>query len=127
MFLATVGLVLAAAAAARLMARRTTRPVRALTEATTRVAAGDLTVRIESERHDEIRTLVESFGVSGQPGPNDGRGRGHLADFDAVGLIGGRSEQGLGAGGGKGQQGGQGDEAGGSSCSEGWSCSGGVT
>ncbi len=40
---------------------RTTRPIRALTEAAERVADGDLDVQVEVERHDEVGRLAGAF------------------------------------------------------------------
>src|SRR5439155_1197156 len=61
LFVATAGLLLIAAGIARLVARRATEPVRALTRAAERVASGDLGVRIASGRRDEVRRLVDAF------------------------------------------------------------------
>jgi two-component system phosphate regulon sensor histidine kinase PhoR len=57
---ALAGMVLAAVLAAA-ASSRTTRPIRALTEASERVAGGDLDVRVEVDRDDEVGRLAGSF------------------------------------------------------------------
>jgi class 3 adenylate cyclase len=47
--------------ASALLARTVTAPVAALVEATRRVAAGDLDVRVDASRHDEIGQLATAF------------------------------------------------------------------
>jgi two-component system cell cycle response regulator len=50
-----------AVAAARFLARRFTRPLLSLADAASRVAAGDLTVRIPVTDHDDVGLLAEAF------------------------------------------------------------------
>jgi signal transduction histidine kinase len=59
--LASVAFLLFAAALAHSMARRISGPIRDLTRATRRVAAGDLEARVATTAQDELRELVESF------------------------------------------------------------------
>jgi signal transduction histidine kinase len=59
--LATVLFLLAAAALALSMARRISGPLRDLTRATRRVAAGDLTPRVTTASRDEFQALAEAF------------------------------------------------------------------
>lgn len=59
--LASILFLVAAAAIARTMARRISDPVRELTQATHRVAEGDLTARVEPRSRDELATLVVAF------------------------------------------------------------------
>jgi signal transduction histidine kinase len=59
--LASVGFLLLAALLSHSMARRISDPIRDLTRATRRVAAGDLEARVLTEARDELRELVESF------------------------------------------------------------------
>jgi two-component system, NtrC family, nitrogen regulation sensor histidine kinase NtrY len=59
--LASVAFLLFAAALAHSMSRRIAGPIRDLTEATRRVAAGDLEARVSTNARDELRELVESF------------------------------------------------------------------
>jgi len=59
--LASVAFLLFAAALAHSMARRISGPIRDLTRATRRVAAGDLEARVGTSAQDELRELVESF------------------------------------------------------------------
>ncbi|HSB61456.1 MAG TPA: ATP-binding protein, partial [Vicinamibacteria bacterium] len=58
---ASVAFLLFAAALAHSMSRRISGPIRALTRATGRVAAGDLEARVSTSAQDELRELVESF------------------------------------------------------------------
>jgi len=55
-----------AAALAHSIARRISGPVRALTQATRRVAGGDLEARVRPETRDELSELVESFNQMSQ-------------------------------------------------------------
>ncbi len=59
--LASILFLVAAAAIARTMARRISDPVRELTQATHRVAEGDLSARVEPRSRDELATLVVAF------------------------------------------------------------------
>lgn len=59
--LASILFLLAAALIARTMARRISDPIRELTDATRRVAAGDLTARVEPTSRDELSALVLAF------------------------------------------------------------------
>src|SRR5262249_55312804 len=59
--LASVLFLLLGAGLARAMARRISGPIRDLTEATHRVAGGDLDVRVTAATRDELQRLVESF------------------------------------------------------------------
>jgi len=59
--LASVGFLLLAALLSHSMARRISDPIRDLTRATRRVAAGDLEARVLTTARDELRELVESF------------------------------------------------------------------
>lgn len=59
--LASILFLSAAALLALGVARRISEPVHDLTEATRRVAAGDLQARVTTSSQDEFRTLVESF------------------------------------------------------------------
>jgi len=59
--LASLVFLAAAAALAVSMSRRISGPVRALTAATHRVAAGDFAARVSPTTRDELQTLVESF------------------------------------------------------------------
>ncbi len=59
--LASILFLSAAALLALRVARRISEPVRDLTEATRRVASGDLQARVTTSSQDEFRTLVESF------------------------------------------------------------------
>lgn len=51
----------AAAGLSHSMARRISGPIRALTQATRRVAQGDLTARVETSSQDELKALVSAF------------------------------------------------------------------
>jgi signal transduction histidine kinase len=51
----------AAAALAQTVSRRISGPIRRLTEATQRVASGDLSARVAAASRDELRALVEAF------------------------------------------------------------------
>jgi len=59
--LASVVFFALAALLAQSMARRISGPLRELTEATQRVAAGDLETRVTATSRDELRALVEAF------------------------------------------------------------------
>jgi signal transduction histidine kinase len=59
--LGSVLFLIAAAVLAHRMARRISGPIRDLTAATQRVAAGDLEARVTATSRDELRQLVESF------------------------------------------------------------------
>jgi signal transduction histidine kinase len=59
--LGSVLFLIAAAMLAHRMARRISGPIRDLTAATQRVAAGDLEARVTATSRDELRQLVESF------------------------------------------------------------------
>jgi signal transduction histidine kinase len=61
MRLASVVFLVLAAVVARSMARRISGPISDLTEATLRVAEGDLGARVETTSQDELRRLVEAF------------------------------------------------------------------
>src|SRR5690606_7352979 len=62
LFLATVLGGLLATAVAALVTNRATRPVRQLTDAAEQIAEGDLTVRVASDRDDEVGRLATAFG-----------------------------------------------------------------
>jgi nitrogen fixation/metabolism regulation signal transduction histidine kinase len=59
--LASLGFLAAAAGLAVSMSRRISGPLRALTAATHRVAAGDFAARVRPASRDELHTLVDSF------------------------------------------------------------------
>jgi len=61
MRLASVVFLALAAVVARSMARRISGPISDLTQATLRVAEGDLDTRVETTSQDELRRLVEAF------------------------------------------------------------------
>jgi signal transduction histidine kinase len=61
MRLASVVFLALAAVVARSMARRISGPISDLTQATLRVAEGDLHTRVETTSQDELRRLVEAF------------------------------------------------------------------
>jgi len=59
--LGTVAFLVLAALLGQSMARRIADPLRDLTQATRRVAQGDLEARVQTESRDELRELVDSF------------------------------------------------------------------
>ena len=72
---------IAAVAAGRLIASRITRPVEALREAAARVAAGDLSARVEARASGEVGDLVRAFNAMTQ---DLASGRAKLAQAERV-------------------------------------------
>jgi len=71
--LASLGFLLLAALLARAVSRRISAPIRDLTQATRRIADGDLHCRVETRAQDELRDLVDGFNQMARDLEHQGR------------------------------------------------------